>query len=931
MRCRLTLLAFAFLLAAAGGAVASQHQARQATGVTSTTFVISGHGNGHGVGMGQWGAYGMAKAGATYDKILGFYYPSTQLGASPVKTLRVLLAETSGKATVTSTAPFKVKDGAGKVHVASTVTANAALSVGLDSAPAQVLPGPLTIQAGKAPLTYGKAYRGKIQLQIVGRRLQVVNVVSLDDYVKGVVTGESPKDWPAAVLQAQAVASRSYAVATLGAGRILYTDERSQVYNGIGGESTTGVAAVTATKGQVLLYNGEVATTFFSSSSGGRTTAITDLVPGAKPVPYLVAHADPYDRASPWHNWGPIVFTGAQLSKALGVPGIADVTTVPSVGHARQLVVTTAEGAQKTIDSAVLRSSLALRSTYVRIGLLSLTRPLGTVAAGTAVTLTGRARGVKGPVALEQSAVGGPWTGGTPVTVRRDGSFSLSVTAQQTTRYRLVALGVKGQPLSVPVSGSRRLQVHARHRNPRQPSATIFTPDDPLAPQQWYLARDHAFDFWPTLPILAPVLVGVVDTGIDLGHPEFADRIAATRSFVGGSVGDQIGHGTFVAGEIAAAAGNGQGIAGIAFPAKLVVAKVVGSDQSIDPAVEARAIRWEVDRGAKVINLSLGGVRDPTDPTIDTFSQVEAAAVRYATSHGVVVVAAVGNSDDAPLTPWQYANYPAALPHVIGVGALSQDGNVPAFSDRDAAFVDLVAPGTGILSTFPRALTAQRPSCVDQGYSDCGTPDYREGAGTSFAAPQVTAAVALLLAERPDLTSDQVTSIIERSAADVTPANGCFHCSVGRDSLSGRGSLDIAAAVEALSKSFPVADRMEPNDDAGSVAPRLWGNASVVRATVDYWDDPVDVYAVKVKAGQRLSARLRGPGVKGLQLVLWRPGTQHVTGARLIQSQRLLQSLHAGPTQSFGYRAAAGGWYMVEVRTVSPCAGAYTLRLAKTR
>jgi hypothetical protein len=124
---------------------------------------------------------------------------------------------------------------------------------------------------------------------------------------------------------------------------------------------------------------------------------------------------------------------------------------------------------------------------------------------------------------------------------------------------------------------------------------------------------------------------------------------------------------------------------------------------------------------------------------------------------------------------------------------------------------------------------------------------------------------------------------------------------------------------------------MEPNDDAGPVAPRLWGNASAVHATVDYWDDPVDVYAVKAKAGQRLSVRLHGPGVKGLQLVLWRPGTQHVIGAHLVQSQRLLQSLHAGPTQSFSYRAAAGGWYMVEVKTVSPCAGAYTLRVAKTR
>src|SRR5262249_10539004 len=150
----------------------------------------------------------------------------------------------------------------------------------------------------------------------VSGHLQIVNALSLDNYVKGVVTGEMPHDWPAAALQAQAVAARSYAVATLGAGKILYTDERSQVYGGGNGESPQAVQAVTATKNQVLMYQGQVATTFFSSSSGGRTTAITDLVPGAKPVSYLVSKADPYDSVSPWHTWGPVVFTGAQISKA---------------------------------------------------------------------------------------------------------------------------------------------------------------------------------------------------------------------------------------------------------------------------------------------------------------------------------------------------------------------------------------------------------------------------------------------------------------------------------------------------------------------------------------------------------------------------------------------------------------------------------------
>jgi stage II sporulation protein D len=934
MRCRLALFAFAFSLAIAGAAVAAQRQQHQAAPVTATTFVISGHGNGHGVGMGQWGAYGMAKAGATYGKILSFYYPSTQLGPSPVKSVRVLLGETAGKVTVTSTAPFRLRDASGKVHqiASGRLTTDPKLAVQLDPATAaQPLAGPLTLLPGRAPLSYQRPYHGQIQLQVVAGRLQVVNVVGLDDYVKGVVTGESPKDWPPAALEAQAVASRSYAVATLGAGRILYTDESSQVYGGIEGESPTGVHAVVQTTSQVLLYNGQVATTFFSSSSGGRTTAITDLVPGAKPVPYLVAHPDPYDRASPWHNWGPVVFSGAQMSKAFGVAGVTDVTPVPAVGHARQLVLTTADGTQR-IGSSSLRSSLGLRSTYVRIGLLSISRPPGAVTAGATVTLSGKVRGVKGPAVLEQSTVGGVWRPGPALTLGRDGVFSLSVTVQQKTSYRLSAPGITGQELLVQVRGARRLQTVGSADRPRGESATAFAPDDPLASQQWYLARDHAFDFWTSFPLLQPVLVGVVDTGIDLGHPDLAGRVAQARSFVGGSVEDTIGHGTFVAGEIAAATGNGQGIAGIAFPARLIVAKVVGPDQTIDPAVEAQAIRWEVDRGARVINLSLGGVRDPLDPNIDTYSPVEAAAVRYATRHGVLVVAAVGNSDNAPLTPWQYANYPAALPHVVGVGALAQDGSVPPFSNHDPAFVDLVAPGTGILSTFPRSLTAQRPTCADQGYSDCGTPDYRDGAGTSFAAPQVTAAAALLLAVHPGLTSDQVSSILEHSADDVTPATGCTHCLVGRDSLSGRGSLDIAAALQSLSKTLPIPDRLEPNDDAGSVAARLWGSVSALRATLDYWDDPVDVYRVKLAAGQRLAVTLHGPGVRGLQLALWRPGTLHVNGTpQAVASQRLFQSLHAGPYQNFRYRARTAGLYDVEVKTVTPGAGAYSLRVVKAR
>ena len=154
-------------------------------------------------------------------------------------------------------------------------------------------------------------------------------------------------------------------------------------------------------------------------------------------------------------------------------------------------------------------------------------------------------------------------------------------------------------------------------------------------------------------------------------------------------------------------------------------------DCSISLEAEADAIRWAADQGARVINLSLGGLRDPRKPERDTYSPLEAAAVDYAASKGAVLVAAVGNSDQAPDTPWPYASYPAALPHVIGVSALSRDGSVPFFSDRDAIYNDISAPGEDIFSTLPRALTKQNPTCVDQGYSDCGPEDYKHAQGTS--------------------------------------------------------------------------------------------------------------------------------------------------------------------------------------------------------
>ena len=156
-------------------------------------------------------------------------------------------------------------------------------------------------------------------------------------------------------------------------------------------------------------------------------------------------------------------------------------------------------------------------------------------------------------------------------------------------------------------------------------SAAAFTPADPLAPKQWYLTDDHAFDAWPDAPPanLQPVTVAIVDSGIDNTLPDFAGRILDARSFVGGSpYVDTEGHGTFVAGIVAANLDT-TGIVGIAYTSQLLIAKVVKPDGTIPLDAETQAIRWAVDSGARVINLSLGGVRDPVHPARDTYSQEE--------------------------------------------------------------------------------------------------------------------------------------------------------------------------------------------------------------------------------------------------------------------------------------------------------------------
>jgi Subtilase family len=456
-----------------------------------------------------------------------------------------------------------------------------------------------------------------------------------------------------------------------------------------------------------------------------------------------------------------------------------------------------------------------------------------------------------------------------------------------------------------------------------------FDNTEPLAARQWYIQQDHAWDFWSEPPKLFAVRVAVIDSGLDCDHPEFLTRIAASRSFVGGTpCRDTEGHGTFVSGLIAANAANNEGIAGIGVNVQLVVAKVVEPDGSVSLQGEVEAIRWAIENGARVLNLSLGGVRDPFNPNVDTYSPLEQAAVEYAYSKGAVVVAAVGNGPQSPKTPWNYAHYPAALPHVIGVSALRENGSVPDYSNRDAVYNDIAAPGDAIFSTIPRNLVEDKPGCTNHPYSDCGPFEFRNAIGTSFAAPQVSAAAALVLGQNPNLRPEQVAWLLERTADDATAASGCDKCLPGRDMYAGWGRLNVLNALLQLTDGPPLprADSFEPNDDAGVWA-RPFGPPRTISATLDYWDDQIDVYSITLTRGRRVFARLTPPARTAMKLVLWKPKTRRVEGLRVPLANRAAQSARIGGQERLAYTATAPGTYYLEVKLVAPTQDPVTYRL----
>ncbi|NNU98324.1 S8 family peptidase [Geobacillus sp. DSP4a] len=287
-------------------------------------------------------------------------------------------------------------------------------------------------------------------------------------------------------------------------------------------------------------------------------------------------------------------------------------------------------------------------------------------------------------------------------------------------------------------------------------SRPVETPNDSFyARYQWNLPAIHTEDGWTLSRGKQTVPVAIIDSGVDLTHPDLIRRLGPGYNVLADdrSPNDENGHGTHVAGIIASQPNNDEGVAGITWFNPIMAVKALNADGYGTSIDVAKGIRWAVDHGAKVINLSLGNYQP---------SSVLEEAIRYADAHDVVLVAASGN--DSTSQP----SFPAAYPEVISVGAVDPDLSYALYSNY-GEYIDVVAPGTNIASTF-------------------AGHQYAALSGTSMAAPHVAALAALIRSVNPRLSNDEVRSIILESADDLGER--------GKDPYYGYGLINVYRALE---------------------------------------------------------------------------------------------------------------------------------------
>jgi stage II sporulation protein D len=333
-------------------------------------WVVPGKGFGHGVGMSQYGAFGFAKQGRSYDKILRHYYKGVAISKADTRKVRVLL--TTGLGALSFSHATKA---CGK-----SLNPNKNYSFGLTGSKVELnrSNGRRITRCGAEGTASGRgfvrfsgagSYRGKLIGRNVGGSLYAINKVRMEDYVKGVIPNESPSGWPQPALRAQAVAARSYALATRlnGNGYDLYDDTRSQVYSGRSSETAATNNAAQATAGEVIKAGGGTATAYFFSTSGGQTENSEFVF--AEPRSYLKSVDDPYDRRSPVHSWRERFSNSEMKAKLSGLfSGNLKRVSILKTGRSPRIVraKVVGSGSSTKVSGDTLRFRLGLRSTWAR-------------------------------------------------------------------------------------------------------------------------------------------------------------------------------------------------------------------------------------------------------------------------------------------------------------------------------------------------------------------------------------------------------------------------------------------------------------------------------------------------------------------------------------------------------------------------------------
>jgi thermitase len=298
----------------------------------------------------------------------------------------------------------------------------------------------------------------------------------------------------------------------------------------------------------------------------------------------------------------------------------------------------------------------------------------------------------------------------------------------------------------------------------------MSAPNDPLYGQQWHLPHVGALDAWSAGGLgNRELIVSVVDTGVDYNHPDLKANTIKGKDFTKESPDgldpiDSFGHGTHVAGIIAAVANNGEGVAGAAPNVKILAVKVLSAKGGGSLFAIAGGIKHSVDMGAKIINLSLGG------PAVTDL--ISSAVGYWATKKGALLIAAAGNSNTAVGTPARIDDY------YMAVAASDQNNKRAKFSCYGKE-LSVSAPGVQIMATTP----TYKVPLNDHGYPQ----NYANLQGTSMATPLVAGVAALVWSRHPEWTAQQVRQHLEKTAVDVGPA--------GKDNESGFGIVNAAAAL----------------------------------------------------------------------------------------------------------------------------------------